>query len=112
MNESLQSRIRAAVDRFVPWLDAYGESSQDQEEFYASRLERRRRVQTTRATGNPPRRRSNSFSVPASGWLLTVCHGWHARLRRSFRYTCLVLKGLAKVERYGAYEGCRRANRS
>ena len=37
MNEALLPQIRSAVDRFVPWLERYGETSQDHQDFFASR---------------------------------------------------------------------------
>src|SRR5437867_3383000 len=33
--------IRAAIDRFVAWLDAYGETSHDYQSFFASSVSRR-----------------------------------------------------------------------
>ena len=32
--------VRPAVERFVAWLDAFGETSQDHQDFYASRIGR------------------------------------------------------------------------
>lgn len=40
MNPSLLHEVRAAVDRFVPWLERFGETSQDHQDFYASRVGR------------------------------------------------------------------------
>lgn len=40
MNPALIDEIRAAVDRFVPWLERYGETSQDHQDFYGSRIGR------------------------------------------------------------------------
>jgi hypothetical protein len=40
MNAALVTRIRTAIDRFVPWLEGYGETSQDHQDFYASRVGR------------------------------------------------------------------------
>jgi len=37
MNDALLPEIRAAVDRFVPWLESYGETSQDHQDYFASR---------------------------------------------------------------------------
>lgn len=38
--EPLPPRLRAALDRFADWLDAYGETSQDHQDFYAGKLGR------------------------------------------------------------------------
>jgi hypothetical protein len=35
------SKIRTAVDRFVEWLDAYGETSHDQQDFFAGAIGKR-----------------------------------------------------------------------
>jgi hypothetical protein len=41
MTESTQViPLRAAIDHFVTWLEAYGETSQDHQDFYASRIGR------------------------------------------------------------------------
>lgn len=40
MTEALLSEVQAAVDRFVPWLERYGETSQDHQDFYGSKLGR------------------------------------------------------------------------
>ncbi|HVU33783.1 MAG TPA: hypothetical protein VHE61_10135 [Opitutaceae bacterium] len=40
MNEQLLADVRSAVDAFVPWLERYGETSQDHQDFYASRVGR------------------------------------------------------------------------
>jgi hypothetical protein len=37
---STHDPVRSAIARFVTWLDAYGETSQDHQDFYASRLGR------------------------------------------------------------------------
>jgi len=36
MTDSVLAQMRVAVDRFVPWLEAYGETSQDHQDFFAS----------------------------------------------------------------------------
>lgn len=40
MNEALPARIRSALERFTAWLESYGETSQDHQDFYAGRLGR------------------------------------------------------------------------
>jgi hypothetical protein len=40
MKSELLARVRAAADRFVDWLERYGETSQDHQDFYAGRLGR------------------------------------------------------------------------
>jgi len=35
MNESLLQGVRESLDRFIPWLERFGETSQDQQDFYA-----------------------------------------------------------------------------
>ena len=40
MNNALLSEIRAALNRFIPWLDSYGETSQDHQDFFAGRFGR------------------------------------------------------------------------
>jgi hypothetical protein len=40
MNDLLLSRIRGRMDRFTAWLESYGETSQDHQDFYAGRLGR------------------------------------------------------------------------
>jgi len=35
------SRLRTAIDHFVEWLDAYGETSHDQQDFFAGRIGQR-----------------------------------------------------------------------
>lgn len=37
---SLRESLRKAIERFVVWLDAFGETSQDHQDFYASRMGR------------------------------------------------------------------------
>lgn len=40
MNFSLKAKILRTLDRFTTWLGGYGETSQDHQDFYASRLGR------------------------------------------------------------------------
>ena len=35
MTGALLLQIRSAVDRFVPWLESFGETSQDHQDFFA-----------------------------------------------------------------------------
>lgn len=40
MNPNLLARTQTALDAFVPWLESFGETSQDHQDFYASRIGR------------------------------------------------------------------------
>jgi hypothetical protein len=40
MNDVLLARIDSALERFVTWLDAYGETSQDHQDYYGSPIGR------------------------------------------------------------------------
>jgi len=40
MNEAQLTRLRASLDHFIRWLDAYGETSRDHQSFFASDLGR------------------------------------------------------------------------
>src|SRR5438445_4800362 len=40
MNETLARRVESAVERFCRWLDRYGETSYDQQSFFAGKLGR------------------------------------------------------------------------
>ncbi|MGA2018771.1 MAG: hypothetical protein ABSH26_17665 [Opitutaceae bacterium] len=40
MNASLLLEIRGSLDRFVPWLERFGETSQDQQDFFAGKVGR------------------------------------------------------------------------
>jgi hypothetical protein len=40
MTDALLLQIRSAAERFVPWLESYGETSQDHQDFFASRVGR------------------------------------------------------------------------
>ena len=40
MDSQLTSAVQHALDRFIPWLDRFGETSQDHQDFYAGRLGR------------------------------------------------------------------------
>jgi hypothetical protein len=40
MNEGLIRQVGVALDRFVPWLETYGETSQDHQDFYAGGMGR------------------------------------------------------------------------
>lgn len=41
MNEAQSDRVQPAVNRFVAWLERYGEDSHDHQSFYASKIGRR-----------------------------------------------------------------------
>jgi hypothetical protein len=40
MDTTLIPRVRAALDNYIVWLESYGETSQDHQDFYASRIGR------------------------------------------------------------------------
>jgi hypothetical protein len=74
MNEPLLVEIRESLDRFVPWLERFGETSQDQQDFYAGNVGRMAKALYYR------RKRLGAFAVMP----MVFCEAFVPSARRFF----------------------------